>query len=187
MVRFICKLLLRIFGWTAVGGVIPEPKAIVLGIPHTSNWDFIISVIYYRAVGGKSNTMVKKEFFVWPLGYFVRFMGGIPVDRSKGASLIKQILAEFAKREVMHLAIAPEGTRKPVAKWKGGFHTIARTANIPVYLAFFDWGRKRIGYTDKIELTDDLQADLKRIRQWYKDHGVIGRHPEGMNYGDDLD
>jgi hypothetical protein len=54
-------------------------------------------------------------------------------------------------------------------------------------MAFFDWGRKHIGYTDKIELTDDLQADLKRIRQWYKDHGVIGRNPEGMNYGDDLD
>ena len=66
MVKFICKILLRILGWTPVGGVIPEPKAIVLGIPHTSNWDFIISVIYYRAVGGKSNTMVKKEFFVWP-------------------------------------------------------------------------------------------------------------------------
>src|SRR5665647_3939594 len=86
MVRIICKLLLRIFGFKAVGGVIPEPKAIVLGIPHTSNWDFILSFVYYRAVGGKSNTMVKKEFFVWPLGYFVRWMGGIPVDRSKGAS-----------------------------------------------------------------------------------------------------
>ncbi len=186
MVKLICKIVLRILGWTPVGGVIPEPKAIVLGIPHTSNWDFVISVIYYRAVGGKSNTMVKKDFFFWPLGYFVRAMGGIAVDRSKGASLIKQILSEFEKREIMHLAIAPEGTRKPVAKWKGGFHTIARTANIPVYLAFFDWGRKRIGYTDKIELTDDLQADLKRIRQWYKDHHIVGRHPERMNYGDDL-
>jgi 1-acyl-sn-glycerol-3-phosphate acyltransferase len=114
-------------------------------------------------------------------------MGGIPVDRSKGASLVKQILSEFEKREIMHLAIAPEGTRTPVAKWKGGFHTIARAANIPVYMAFFDWGHKRIGYTEKIELTDDLQADLKRIRQWYKDHGIMGRNPEGMNYGDDLD
>ena len=187
MVRIICKFLLRIFGWKTVGGIIPEPKVIVLGIPHTSNWDFILSFVYYRAVGGKSNTMVKNEFFFWPFGYFVRWMGGIPVDRSKGASLVKQILAEFEKREVMHLAIAPEGTRQPVAKWKGGFHTIARTANIPVYMAFFDWGRKRIGYTDKIELTDDLQADLKRIRQWYKDHGIVGRHPERMNYGNDLD
>jgi 1-acyl-sn-glycerol-3-phosphate acyltransferase len=121
------------------------------------------------------------------MGYVIRFMGGIPVDRSKGASLIKQIISEFGRREIMHLAIAPEGTRKSVSKWKGGFHTIARTANIPVYLAFFDWGRKQIGWTEKIELTDDLQADLKRIRQWYKDHGIIGRNPEGMNYGDDLD
>ena len=187
MVRIICKFLMRLFGWKLVGGIIPEPKAIVLGVPHTSNWDFIISFMYYRAVGGKSNTMVKKEFFFWPLGYFVRAMGGIPVDRSKGASLIKQIISEFDRREVMHLAIAPEGTRKSVSKWKGGFHTIARTANIPVYMAFFDWGRRQIGWTEKIELTDDLQADLKRIRQWYKDNGIVGRNPEGMNYGDDLD
>ncbi len=187
MIRSICKFLMRLFGWKLVGGVIPEPKAIVLGVPHTSNWDFIISFMYYRAVGGKSNTMVKKEFFFWPMGYFVRAMGGIPVDRSKGASLIKQIISEFERRDIMHLAIAPEGTRKSVSKWKGGFHTIARTANIPVYMAFFDWGRKQIGWTEKIELTDDLQADLKRIRQWYKDHGIIGRNPEGMNYGDDLD
>ena len=187
MIKGISKFLLRLMGWKLIGGVIPEPKAIVLGIPHTSNWDFIISFLYYRAVGGKSNTMVKKEFFFWPLGYFVRAMGGIPVDRSKGASLVKQIIAEFERREIMHLAIAPEGTRKPVTKWKGGFHTIARTVNIPVYLAFFDWGRKQIGYRDKIELTDDLQADLKKIRQYYKDHGIIGKNPEGMNDGKDLD
>lgn len=187
MVRIICKFLMRLFGWKLVGGVISDPKAIVLGVPHTSNWDFIISFMYYRAVGGKAYTMVKKEFFFWPMGYIVRAMGGIPVDRSKGASLIKQIITEFDRREILHLAIAPEGTRKSVSKWKGGFHTIARTANIPVYLGFFDWGRRQVGYSHKIDLTDDLQADLKRIRQWYKDNKIMGRNPEGMNYGDDLD
>lgn len=143
--------------------------------------------MFYRAVGGKAYTMVKKEFFFWPAGPVLRWMGGIPVDRSKGASLVMQIVREFEKREIMHLAIAPEGTRKPVPKWKGGFHTIARTAKIPVYLGFFDWGRKEVGYSEKVELTDDLQADLKKIRQWYKDRGVVGRNPEWMNFGDDLD
>lgn len=178
---------MRLFGWKAIGGIIPEPKAIILGVPHTSVWDFVISSIYYRSMGGKAYIMVKKEFFFWPMGYIVRGMGGLPVDRSKGASLVKQILKEFEQRDQLHLAIAPEGTRKPVSKWKGGFHTIARTANVPVYLGFFDWGRKEVGYSEKIELTDDLQADLKRVRQWYKDHGITGRNPQGVFYGDDLD
>ncbi|MCE1199643.1 MAG: 1-acyl-sn-glycerol-3-phosphate acyltransferase [Marinilabiliales bacterium] len=186
MIRLLCKWILKWLGWESVGGLIPEPKAIILGVPHTSNWDFIISYLYYTAMGGKAYTMVKKEFFFWPLGYFVRGMGGIPVDRSKAASLVKQIVAEFEKRDSLLLAIAPEGTRKPVGKWKAGFHTIARTANIPVYVAFFDWGRKRVGYYQKIELTDDANADLKRIRQYYKDLGVMGRNPEGMNFGEDL-
>lgn len=114
-------------------------------------------------------------------------MGGIPVDNSRGASLVKQIIEEFKKRKIMHLAMAPEGTRKPTGKWKGGFHTIAKAANVPVYYGFFDWGRKEVGYSEKVELTDDMNADLKKVRQWYKDRGVIGKHPEKFNFGDDLE
>ena len=114
-------------------------------------------------------------------------MGALPVDTTRGASLVKQIIAEFKKREVLHLAIAIEGTRKPNAKWKGGFHTIARTANVPVYFGVFDWGRKEVGVLESIELTEDMNADILRIKQWYKRRGVTGKHPEKFILGEGLD
>lgn len=185
--KYIAKFILKVLGWKVVGGVAPVPKCIILGVPHTSAWDFVISWLFYASVGGKANIMIKKEFFFWPLGYVVKAMGGIPVDRAKGASLVKQIVDEFKKREIMHLAIAPEGTRQPTTRWKGGFHTIAKAANIPVYYGFFDWGRKEVGFIEHVELTDDMQADLKKIRQWYKDKGVVGKYPELFTTGDDLE
>lgn len=184
--KYIAKFILWILGWKTVGGIVPEPKCIILGVPHTSQWDFVISSLYYTSVGGKASILVNKKFFVWPICYIVDYLGGIPLDTSKGASAVKQIVDEFKKRKQLHLAIAPEGTRKPVAKWKGGFHTIAKAANIPVYYGFFDWGKKEVGYSEKIELSDDINADLKKVRQWYKDKGVIGKHPEKFIYGDDL-
>jgi len=179
--------ILRLLGWKVMSGVAPESKCIILGAPHTSALDFVISWLYYTSVGGKAYVMVKKEFFFWPVGYIVRWMGGIPVDRTRGANVLKQVVDEFKTRDYLHLAIAPEGTRKPTARWKGGFHTMARLADVPVYLGYFDWGKKEIGFNEKFELTDDLNADLKRVRQWYKDKGVQGKHPELFNTGNDLD
>lgn len=184
--KYIAKFILKILGWKVIGGVVHKPKFIVLGVPHTSIWDFVISYLFYTSVGGKANILVKKELFFWPLGYLVRGMGGIPVDRHKGMSLVKQVVEEFKKREKLHLAIAPEGTRQPTTKWKGGFHTIARAANVPVYYGFFDWGRKEVGFVEEVEITDDLQADMKRIRQWYKDRGIVGKYPKQFITGDDL-
>jgi 1-acyl-sn-glycerol-3-phosphate acyltransferase len=185
--KYICKFLMRIMGWKVIGGIVPTPKGIVLGVPHTSLWDFVISWIYYTSVGGKAHILVKKKFFFWPAGYLLSCMGAIPVDNARGASLVKQIISEFNKREVLHLAIAPEGTRKPTGKWKAGFHTIARAANVPVYYGLFDWGHKRIGFAERIELTDDVNADMIRIKQWYKDSGIVGKHPGKFMLGDGLD
>ena len=77
-----------------------------------------------------------------------------------------------------HLALAPEGTRKPVKHWKTGFHLIAREAGIPVYLGYFDWKTKRVGRGQKVELTDDARADMKRIQQMYEDMHLVGKHPD---------
>ncbi len=184
---YFTKFLLWLFGWKVIGDVIPVPKCIVLGVPHTSLWDFVISWIFYKSLGGTPNILVNKKFFFWPVGYLLNLMGAIPIDTTRGASSIKQIVHEINKRKIIHLAIAPEGTRKPTDNWKGGFHTIARLAKIPVYLAVFDWGRKEIGVADSIEMTKDMNADIRRIRQWYKDRGVKGKHPEKFIVGDDLD
>jgi 1-acyl-sn-glycerol-3-phosphate acyltransferase len=181
------KLLLKIMGWRVVEPPVPEPKCIILGVPHTSAWDFIISLLYYNSEGHKAYVMVKDSFFRWPFGRPLRALGGIPVKKGKGANLVLQVIKEFQSREVLHLAIAPEGTRKATERWKTGFHTIARAANVPVYLGYFDWKRKEVGRGIKFELTDDVQGDLKRIRQYYKDKGVVGKHPEKFTPGSDLE
>jgi len=185
--RYITKFLLWLTGWKIVGGIVPVPKCIILGVPHTSLWDFVISWMFYKSVGGKAGILVKKKFFFWPACYILNYMGAIPVDTSKGASLVKQIISEFKKRDVLHLAMAIEGTRKPTTKWKGGFHTIAKTANIPVYFGLFDWGHKEVGVGEQFELTDDMNADIVRIKQWYKNRGVAGKHPEKFILGEGLD
>lgn len=176
-----------LFGWKAGEPPIEEPKGIILGVPHTSALDFLVSYMYYYSVGGKAYVMVKKEFFWGPLGPIMRWMGGVPVDRSKGATVAKQMIDAMNKAEFMHLAIAPEGTRKRTDNWKTGFHTIARACNVPVYLGYFDWKTKTVGRGVKFELTDDAKADLKKIREYYKAKGVVGRHPELFSTGKDLD
>lgn len=187
MKKAICRIILKMMGWKAVGGPAPEDKCIILGAPHTSWWDFVISYLFYASVGGKAYILIKKEFFKWPLGPILKALGGVPVDRGKGASLALQVIHAFETHERMHLAIAPEGTRNATSRWKTGFHTIAKATGVPVYLGYFDWGRKEVGRGEKFMLSDDAQADLKKIRQWYKDKGVTGKHPEMFTTGDDLE
>lgn len=172
-----CGWMLRRLGWTAVGGPVPESRAIILGVPHTSIWDFAISYLYYTSVGGKASVMIKKEFFFWPLGPVLRRLGGVPVDRGRGAAmLVRSMIREFENTPVLHLAIAPEGTRKAVKKWKTGFHTIARSAGVPVYLGYFDWGTRRVGRGEKFELTDNAAADMAAIQACYEKMNLVGKH-----------
>ncbi|MCL1974218.1 MAG: 1-acyl-sn-glycerol-3-phosphate acyltransferase [Bacteroidetes bacterium] len=182
-----CSLLLKSLGWKTQGPPIPAAKCIILGAPHTSVWDFIISVLFYNAIGGKASILVKKEFFFWPVKGFLLRLGAIPVDRTKGVSLVKQVVEAFNSREHLQIAIAPEGTRKPTVKWKGGFHTIAKAARVPVFFGYFDWGKKEVGVAEEFPLSDDQKADIKVVRQWYKDKGVVGKHPKNFITGTDLD
>jgi len=176
--KVISKILLKILGWKTIGGVAPENKCIIIGAPHTSSWDFIISWLYYSSLGGVANILMKKEFFFWPLGYLLKAMGGIPIDRSKGANVIRQTIQQFNEREYMHLAISPEGTRKRTKNWKAGFHIIAKEVNIPIYLGSYDWGKKIVTIGDKFELTDNAKEDIKRMKDYYREKGVMGKFPE---------
>jgi len=177
MWKLTCKLLLKILGWKPVNGKMPHKKAIIIGVPHTSSWDFVISYLFYTSVGGVAHTMIKKEFFFWPFGMILKKMGGIPIDRSRGASVTKQIIHEMNEREEMHLAITPEGTRNLNKRWKAGFHTIARATGATVYLGFFDFGRKEIGWLETFELTDDPDFDIRRMKSYYRELGIVAKHP----------
>jgi 1-acyl-sn-glycerol-3-phosphate acyltransferase len=178
MIQRLCKFLLKLLGWTAHGTVVPEKKCIIIGVPHTSAWDFIISYLFYKSLGGKVSILIKKEFFFWPIGYFIKKMGGVPIDRSKGANVIRQTVHIFDTRDEFHLAMTPEGTRQKTKKWKAGFYSIAKNAQVPVYLGSFDWGRKQISIWEKFELTDDYRQDIKRMKDFYREKGVKGKFPD---------
>lgn len=174
-----CGFMLRLMGWTSDNGPVPENKGIILGVPHTSAWDFVISYLFYTHFDRTAHVMIKKEYFVWPLGGLLRKCGCIPVDRTNAAALVKSVIDEMEKDEVFHLAIAPEGTRKPVKKWKLGFHTIAKAVGCPVYLGYFDWGTKHIGIGEKFPLTDDARGDMEKIQAYYESKHYKGKHPKG--------
>lgn len=172
------RFLLERTGWALEGGVVPEDKCVFLQAPHTSLWDFVIGYLYYRAVGGKLHIMIKKEMFFFPLGALLRSMGGFPIDRSKPQAMIMSVVHRMQGEGIFHLAICPEGTRKPVHKWKTGYHTIAREAGVPVYLAYIDWKRKRVGSGEKFTLTENAREDTDRIQKAYEEMGLGAKHPE---------
>lgn len=186
MSKAFSKFFLKAMGWTPVGGPIPDKKSVALGVPHTCLADFLIAYHYYRSVGGRINIMVKKEFFFWPAGPILRWLGAIPVDRSHPSHTYRDILEEFKKRDVICLGLSPEGTRKPVKQWKMGFHHIARAAGVPVYLSFMDWKTRRVGIGERFECTEDAHADLLTIQRYYKKMGVEGRHPNQFVFLDEV-
>ena len=175
-----CGKLLRRMGWESIGGPMKEKKAIVLGVPHTSVWDFLVSYLFYTQFGKVAHIMIKKEFFFWPLGPILRACGAVPVDRDSAASMVRSLIHEMEQAEEFHLAIAPEGTRKAVKRWKTGFHLIARETGATVYVGYYDWGRKRISVGEPIELTDDPKADMQRIYDIYRPMGIQGLHKDGF-------
>ncbi len=170
-------ILTRIYGFTLMDeGLPPEPKHITLGVPHSSIADFVVAWLFYKTFGSTPRVLIKQEFFFWPLGALLRHLGAIPVDRKNPVRITKQVIDLMEHSETFYLCIAPEGTRKPVKRWKTGFHTFARAAGVPVYLGYFDWGRKEIGHGPRFDCTDDAMADLRAIQKFYRDKGVTPKH-----------
>jgi 1-acyl-sn-glycerol-3-phosphate acyltransferase len=179
MKKWICKKILKLMGWKVMSGVVPVNKAIIIGVPHTSMWDFVISWLFYTSVGGSAKIMIKKEAYFWPLKGLMRSIGALPIDRTKGTvSVLKQTIHAFQSQEKFHMAIAPEGTRSLTKEWKAGFHTIARLTGAEVYLGYYDWGKKEVGWFESFPITKDAQADIKRMKAYYRAKGVKGKYPE---------
>ena len=172
------RFFLHLFGWKAVEGVVPEKKCIILGVPHTSILDFVISYLYYTSVGGRARIMIKKEFFKGPAGWLLVRLGAVPVDRSNASALVVSLIKHFDEVDTFHLCLAPEGTRKPVHRWKTGYHMIALKVGCPVYMGYFDWKKKIVGRGEKFELTGDARADTDRLQRLYEEKHYTARHPE---------
>ncbi len=173
-------ILCKVLGWTRTEPLIPEKKSVVLAAPHTSIWDFAIGYLYYRSLGGHLKVMIKKEAFVFPpVGWFLRSVGGFPIDRKNSGELIRSLIEEMNACEgEFHLVICPEGTRKPVKKWKMGYHTIVTQTGLPLYLSHWDFKTKTVGRGQRFELSSDARGDTDRIQQVYEEMHLTGLHPE---------
>ena len=176
-IRWLARRLLQLGGWRMVGAFPDLPKAVLIGAPHSSNWDGIWGFAVKLAMGLDIRIIGKHQLFWWPLGPILRSFGVIAVDRTATQGLIEQLVERFEQQERFWLGIAPEGTRKRVAQWKPGFWKIAKAAGVPVVPAYFHYPEKIIGIGEPFLLGDDMDADIARIRAWYapwkgKNHDV---------------
>lgn len=163
-------------GWRLAGEFPNRAKFVVVVAPHTSNWDFPILLMAKWALRLDPRWMGKDAIFVGPLGWFLRRVGGIPVERSATHNVVDGLVRAFAERQQMVLVLAPEGTRRHVTEWKSGFWHIARGADVPIVCVALDYGRKTIRLGPAFSaLEDDPIAGIARIRASYA--GVLGRHP----------
>lgn len=181
MSRLLRKLLVWFYrrnGWTASGDVPAGRKFVLVAAPHTSNWDFVYFLGLTEDLGIMPHFMAKKSLFRWPMGGFMRDMGGVSVDRSSKQNYVEQMIEEFGKRDEFMLTIAPEGTRGGTKAWKTGFYHIAMGAKVPIVLGMMDYQRKTGGLGPAIWPTGDYAADMKQVIAQYAD--VIPKHPERM-------
>ena len=169
-------------GWKKdVRFTLPD-KAIICLAPHTSNYDFLIGQLYASAERLKSNFLMKKEWFICPLGLIFRKLGGIPVWRDKKTSMTDRLADYAIKRDKFQLCITPEGTRSLNPEWKKGFYYIALKAQLPIYLYGLDYERKLIECSKVITPSGDLEQDMKEIKLYFKD--FKGKHPELFTIGE---
>lgn len=178
--RIVRGVLLRLYraqGWKPVGGPPDVRKAVLIGAPHTSSWDFLFFLGMTDQLGIKAHFMGKKSLFRWPLQRFMLDMGGVPVDRSASHNYVDSMIAEFAARDEFFLVIAPEGTRSGGGKWRSGFYHIALGAGVPIQCGWVDYENMRGGMGLKIEPSGDYPADMARIADFYRTH-ARPKHPE---------
>lgn len=159
--------ILRVLRWQ-VGGAIPDlPKAVIIAAPHSSDRDFYVGIGLVFAMRLDAHFIGKVELFRGPLGPLMRWLGGLPVDRKQPEGIVEQTVAMFAERESLLLAVAPEGTRKPVDRWKSGFYRIALGAGVPIVPGYFDNRRRLVGFGPPFQPTGDMTQDIAALRAFY--------------------
>jgi len=148
--RWLGRFVLRCLGWKMVGKLPSEKKLIIVGMPHTSNWDFIIAMACMQSVGLKVSFMMKREAFFWPLGTFFKYLGGVPIDRLAQRNVTSQMVHWFDRNENVWLGLTPEGTRSKVSEYKKGYLRISKAAGVPIALIGIDARSKKVVLHEQI-------------------------------------
>lgn len=171
MRRALVRLLMRLSGWTIVGTV--PSRGIFVGAPHTSNWDYVLTLMTVWNAGLTPRILVKKELFRGPLGWLLHATGSLSVDRQNPAGLIEQLAKESAGDRPFVLVLAAEGTRSKTEYWKSGFYRLSQQTGLPIILGFVDGANKQAGIGPSFTPSGDIRKDMDFIRAFYADkHGI---------------
>jgi 1-acyl-sn-glycerol-3-phosphate acyltransferase len=174
--RSVAKFIyFKLLGWKLNGQFPKLDQCVVIVIPHTHWLDFFLGLLIRKVIKEEINYIGKKSLFKPPFGWFFRWTGGAPVDRSKSSNTVDNIVQIFKERKVFRLALAPEGTRKKVTQLRTGFYHIAQKANVPIVMVAFDFGKKEIKIGEPLLVTDDQESDFAQIHDFYT--GVKGKIP----------
>lgn len=166
----------KLLGWKTVGTFPDVDKCVVIVVPHTSWVDFFLGLLIRKVWNQEINYIGKKSLFDSPFGWFFKWTGGAPIDRSKSNDTVKATAKVFESRDVFRLTLAPEGTRKKVTEWKTGFYYIAKEAKVPIVMVAFDFGKREIKVSQPQYPTDNMKTDLETYKVFFK--GVVGKVPE---------
>ncbi len=167
------RALLRLKGWRFEGVVPNVPKAVVIVVPHTSNWDFVVGIAALFAMGLRASFLGKHTLFRWPLGPLMRWLGGVPVDRRTARGVVDETVNLFASTDQLILGVSPEGTRSSVDRWKTGFYYVASKARVPIVPVAFDYPGRVIRFGERLDPTGDIKADLGVLEEFFS--GIEGR------------
>jgi 1-acyl-sn-glycerol-3-phosphate acyltransferase len=176
MLKYLSVKILTLAGWK-LNIVLPkERKFVLIGAPHTSNWDFPLALLSFWTLDLKVCWVAKKQMFWGPLYYLFSYLGGIPVDRTSPQGYIQQIATKIEQADEIVLTIAPEGTRSKTDYWKSGFYHIAVSAKVPICLAYIDYSKRTLGFEQVLYPGGDIDEDMKIIADFYKD--IKGKRPQ---------
>ena len=162
------RSILRAGGWRVVGEFPDVPRLVLIAAPHSSNWDGIWGMAAKIGLGLDIRILGKRELFWWPLGVLLRALGVIAIGRSRSTGVVEQVAAMIQGAERFWFGLAPEGTRRRVEHWKSGFLKVARAADVPVLPVYFHYPDRVIGIGPLFHPGDDADADMRRIREWYR-------------------
>ena len=167
---------LRLMRWRVVGDFPDLKKFVIIVAPHTSNWDFVVGLFCDLALDLDAVWLAKHTIFIGPFGTWLKSLGGIPVVRSASHNVVSQVAAEFARRDQMVLAVAPEGTRSKVEEWKSGYWHIARAAGVPIVPVGLDFGRRAAVIGPLRFTTASLEQDETVLKAFFAD--ITPKNPD---------
>ena len=181
LLTWLGNLILKTYGWHWKSvPPIPIRKGVMIGAPHTSNWDFVFAMAALHSMRQPVVYLAKKELFKFPLGVLMRFFGGVPVDRSKSSSMVEAMAEKIKETDQILVLIPPEGTRSAVTEWKSGFYHTARLAGVPIYPAYLDYAKREAGIGQPFYPTGNYEVDIKAIQAFYAT--ITPKHPEKFKH-----